>query len=843
MSTTAPSPEESPSGATPMILTRVARTHIDALGHDDAPLQLLIVGTAGSGKTRLLRRLCGRFTERGRTVLAGGPHTVIADVPADTVLFLDDAHLLDDDAVAQAATRVRTPGAGLILAMRPWPASESLRRLATELEHAQPPIVLGHVARADVLDQLELDGRTVDERCIDSILDLTGHLTWLVSEALSIHHDDCDDTAAHPAIREELRDLIAHRIARLDDDVRGVVQSVCLSPTGGGGPELALGRLAGHAKGLLQRNGQPAPVVRETVRATTSVERLWELYATSGGREVAPSPDELAGGARNERLAAALLADGDATLALDPVRAEELFRAAAEAGADRGAVAVRRAAAAWTLGAVDATGALLDAAASAPTSPADARAATALAAAVWAARGDLAMSAAVLAHADDDTPAAVAHGTIAATGAADLGLLDRLSTLPAARTAPSALVVSHQLLTRGLGSTLTTDTRTCLSDLIRSSEMYTAARTSAPTPELPAVLATVVALSLGEIAAAHSVIETAVRERHGGAWALPRLLLWQAWVAVQRERPHEAEAALEKARANRALPPRERVLADAIAVALTRRYADPSALAPVWRVARESILRTRFDLFSLLPLGEFAVSAARLGDLDRIRPHLDEAYDAVERLGSPPLWSAPLHWAGLHCSILQNQPAELAPHAHALLAAAPHVRLAKMMAAAGRVWTEVLTGKVDVDAIEKAALGLASVGLAWDGARLAGQGAARSDDRRVIGRLLACARQLHPREELVEQHPDETGTDTGPISRPNDMLSAREREVAALVLEGKTYAEIGESIFISPRTAEHHIARIRRRLGATSRSDLIAKLRMVLDDTAGAASVVRGDFA
>ena len=50
------------------------------------------------------------------------------------------------------------------------------------------------------------------------------------------------------------------------------------------------------------------------------------------------------------------------------------------------------------------------------------------------------------------------------------------------------------------------------------------------------------------------------------------------------------------------------------------------------------------------------------------------------------------------------------------------------------------------------------------------------------------------------------------------------------MLAGKTYAEIGTAIFISPRTAEHHIARIRRRLGATTRSELLARLRLVLDD-------------
>ncbi|MGH3703785.1 MAG: response regulator transcription factor, partial [Agromyces sp.] len=64
-----------------------------------------------------------------------------------------------------------------------------------------------------------------------------------------------------------------------------------------------------------------------------------------------------------------------------------------------------------------------------------------------------------------------------------------------------------------------------------------------------------------------------------------------------------------------------------------------------------------------------------------------------------------------------------------------------------------------------------------------------------------------------------------------EMLSDRELEVARLVLQGKTYAEIGESIFISPRTAEHHIAHIRRRLGASSRSEVIARLRVLIEES------------
>ncbi|WP_043503987.1 helix-turn-helix domain-containing protein [Georgenia sp. SUBG003] len=61
-------------------------------------------------------------------------------------------------------------------------------------------------------------------------------------------------------------------------------------------------------------------------------------------------------------------------------------------------------------------------------------------------------------------------------------------------------------------------------------------------------------------------------------------------------------------------------------------------------------------------------------------------------------------------------------------------------------------------------------------------------------------------------------------------LSAREKEVARLVLVGKTYREIGETIFISPRTAEHHIARIRRRLGVDTRAEMLTRLRALLGE-------------
>jgi DNA-binding CsgD family transcriptional regulator len=60
-------------------------------------------------------------------------------------------------------------------------------------------------------------------------------------------------------------------------------------------------------------------------------------------------------------------------------------------------------------------------------------------------------------------------------------------------------------------------------------------------------------------------------------------------------------------------------------------------------------------------------------------------------------------------------------------------------------------------------------------------------------------------------------------------LSDREREVATLLVTGLTYKEIGERLFISAKTVEHHVARMRQRLGAGSRGELFSQLRAALD--------------
>lgn len=56
---------------------------------------------------------------------------------------------------------------------------------------------------------------------------------------------------------------------------------------------------------------------------------------------------------------------------------------------------------------------------------------------------------------------------------------------------------------------------------------------------------------------------------------------------------------------------------------------------------------------------------------------------------------------------------------------------------------------------------------------------------------------------------------------PYETLTDREREVLHLAAEGRTSAEIGDRLFISPRTVESHRAHLMQKLGLKTQSELI----------------------
>ena len=126
---------------------------------------------------------------------------------------------------------------------------------------------------------------------------------------------------------------------------------------------------------------------------------------------------------------------------------------------------------------------------------------------------------------------------------------------------------------------------------------------------------------------------------------------------------------------------------------------------------------------------------------------------------------------------------------------------------------------VEIFLDEFAASALAGRGLAWDASRLAGQAAIRADDATVARRLLEQARELHRQTDTAAPGAAEVG------------LSDREVEIARFVVDGLTYKEIGAQLYIAPKTVEHHVARIRRKVQAGSRAEMIAALREVVTST------------
>jgi DNA-binding CsgD family transcriptional regulator len=360
-------------------------------------------------------------------------------------------------------------------------------------------------------------------------------------------------------------------------------------------------------------------------------------------------------------------------------------------------------------------------------------------------------------------------------------------------------------------------------------------------PDTPAALGALAALSSGEAAHAEWVLAQAVATGEGGPVARPRHHLLLAWSAMLGGRFDDARAHHAEALASgRALTPRDELVHRALDVGIARRTNDLAALVRAWPGAREALLRHEVDLFMLLPLGELSVAAARLGQSHALAPQLAAAWDLLDRCGHPVLWSAPMHWYAVHAAVAAERPDGLEPHAAALVQGAQVSRYAALLADAGKAWVQVRAGRVDPAAVQRTGRRLHAAGLGWDASRLAAHAAARTDDQRSASTLMQLARDLH--RPGAERPPDAAAPApaTPPAHPPAEPaeaaihLTEREVEVAQLVLAGHTYREISERLYISTKTVEHHVARMRQRLGLDSRAALLAHLRARLQPAPGA---------
>jgi DNA-binding CsgD family transcriptional regulator len=803
------------------ILDDAATRHLDALAAD-ARVHVGIVAPGGYGKTTLLHHLGARILATGTPV-----HTDLADA-TDGVLLVDDAHLFDDAEL----TRLRDLAAQvrLVVTARPWPRSAALTEL---LDLVQEQVLPTPFDREQVKACLPAGRRT--DALAEFVHAETGGVPAFVDRLVR----------ALPANKPEVpvAALVEFRpeFGRLDEDVL----TFLLAADAGIGLHLdllveLLARdaaavadivSAARSTGLIGPTGALLPIARRAIRTLVPVERrawmrqrLAELQLARGGQVLALVRPLLGTGVGGEAAATAFEAAAAEAVASDPALAARLYEAAVAAGRPSLQVAARRAEALALAGDLDGALRLADEVITTEEA-AGRRHAAGVAAAALAHRGQLFRSTQLYRWSGTDEGKHFA--TLGLLGLGDLADARELRASASSDGPPTSLSSAITLMAGGLLESVTGTPTTALSMMVRAAGLLEPVGRSVLLPDSPAALGALLSLHYGELGTASSLLDRAAAAGTGGTPLAMRHQLLRTWIQMLRGNLTTAAEQLSALRGTH-LEPRDWLFAVAIELGVARRAGDTNTLGRAWVQAGEALLRHPMDLFTILPLGELTVAAARLRDEARLSAHLSQARALLSGLGEPPLWATPLWWGGLHAAVLADQPEEAEAQVEAMARAAAKDEQFGILANAGRCWADLMAGKVDADAVEDAARALHTAGFTWDGARLAGRAATRTADRKAMVRLLDCARLLQGKPVTARRVPD---LPDEKASMPSVTLSDRELQVAELVVSGMTYKDVGDRLFISAKTVEHHVARMRQRLGASSRSELLSQLRSLVGST------------
>ncbi|HEY5151002.1 MAG TPA: isoniazid response ATPase/transcriptional regulator IniR [Mycobacterium sp.] len=809
------------------------------------PMKLLVTGGVGTGKTNALNAIRGALRDAGAPVASRPPQS--ADSAG--VVVVDDAHLLTAEELGRLTELAADPSSTVVVAAQPRDHDERLRVLMTAIERERPRIVLEPLAGAEVSRLLaDPSGHPPRTELVTNVMVATAGIPFLVSAVLGSVRP-----LSATSITQSAFFALVERLRRLDEPDLDTLLIASLSSDLG----------AADIAAALDLSAERAQTLMDRARATGLIEPSHSPHFL---RSVHRAVAQIAGNARHRDIESALLRSqvamstmspalalrlaehgvSDAGLAeilrkqADAVRAEpataaRLYRAAVDAGATelRPQLADALALCGETQAAASEADGLLGSA-----DPAERAVAVRVAASVAAHNGNYAQAAELFTWLGPYPDAVVsAAAAIVLTAVGDVGGARNALAVQNAGP-PTAASRAGRTLADGLLATIDGPYAAAATKLGQA--MAAEFSATQVLPDSPAALVTLAALHGGDPVRARSVISRAVRAgKDGDPLHGHRHRLLLAWTKMQDGQLAGASSDLAGIDEG-VLQRRDALWAAALRTAIARRGGDTGALHKHWYAAMEVLAEYSMDLFTLLPLGELWMAAARIRQQDRLTPVLEQAFGLLEALGDPPAWSVPLHWAGVHAGILANDPAAVAPHGQALTAAAAHDPFARALAGAGRTWLRVLAGQVEPDEVNAAAGGLAQFGLTSDATRLAGQAALQASDPKVSGLMLQIARDLKLTggDSSADAAAQEIRPAVGGARPASSPLSDREREVAELLLLGMPYRDIGAQLFISAKTVEHHVARIRRRLGAESRSEMLSMLRAIMtpEVPAGSAS-------
>ncbi len=822
------------------------------------PLTAAIVGPGGTGKSSLVKAIVAAYEDAGVRAVRVDADTDLTAVADDLPLLVEDAHRLSPKALAALRERARADGARMVVNYRPWPRPDGLSSLGAQLSRHRSPIVLGHLGRDEVAEHVARRvGGAPPDALVALVHEQSGGLPMFVGLVTQAMVDTGRFDPRHPdrfrrpprvTVSPGLAERLRYLLEALDPRIYTVFEALALGapldaevlcPLLGTDPaELAETVDAAFATGLLTDAGELIVFVRNLVlrlipvlRRRNMQRRLAEIQLDSGGPMLTVGRQLAESRATGARAAAVMAAAADEAVRTSPLLAVELYDAAVRAAGSTPAVVARRAQAAALAGDPAQALRLADEILTTESTAPDRRRAVSVTAAILARRGFAARAAELYQRLGgaDVLPAVPA---LLAAGELDRARAVLADAPPSEADAPTLNASAVRLLAAGVLESVDGDASVALSHLTQAAGLLESAGEVVLLPYSPAELVAVVAAQCGEVALADTTLGHAVAGKLGGGLHLGRLLLLHGWNALARGALDTAQGVLDRVGAA-PLEPGDELLAAALATGLARRHADPAALAAAFARGRTALIRHPADLYLLRPLGELAVAAAILGERESIAPHLDRARALLARLGDPPLWTVPLHWSLLQADLAAGDLDSADSRARAL--AEVPARHAKAFAAAAACWPRVARGDVDPHEVRAAAIGLQHAGLAADGAALAAAASVRTADRKDGAALLAFARNLSDNagfEPPPPAPPAEPGTADEALAEAAaaPLLSERELEVGRLILAGLTHKQIGARLFISAKTVEHHVARMRNRLGADGRNELFGMLRNLIGD-------------
>jgi DNA-binding CsgD family transcriptional regulator len=780
----------------------------------------VVVGVDGAGRTHRLGQIAAAAT--GPVVRVDGhpePPADLADRLAEArrdgaLLVVDDAHRLPAEALRALSAAARQ-GVAMAIARRPTIERAELGELDELVASRGPVELLAPLDEQGVAAVIAAaTGRPASLDLVGPIRAASAGLPAVAAAIAAAGGAAGEPGAPAPALVARMQ----QRLARLEPGIADVARTLALrldltddvlaAAAGLDQVRLAPAMRALRDAGLLVPGGERMiPAVAQAILAElppAGRRRLHDAVAralvATGGDPVVAASQLSAAQARTPGAAEVYRAAADRLRFADPAAALAWYEDALDAGAQPAALVAGRAEAAALVGRpVDVDGP--------PAGPGEAARVALAAGAVAAHQGRAARAAEALLAAGPPGPVLAAPALLAA-GQPDQARAAAAGDgpLPLRRLARAVLAAGDPIAALPL--------------LIEAAEALESAPPPVVLPDTPHALAAVVAVTAADVATAEHLLDRALTGGVGGPAAADRHRVLLAWVRMRAGRYDTAVAELRRP-AGTPLPGRERLLAAALSAGIARRSGDIARLREAWSLAEPVLARRAVDLFQAEAVEELLVAAARLGQRERVAPVLDPLAQIVDRLGNPPAWAVSVGWIRLQVAVAaEDLPAAAAAAGQlATVADAAPRQLAQIAAAAH--WARALAGQVDPDRLLAAAEGLAAAQLPWEASRLAGHAAIRTTDPAAARRLLERARELAGTDPVTVE--SRAGPSYG-------GLSDREVEVAQLVLEGRTYREIGAQLYLAPKTVEHHVARIRTKLGATSRAELVAALRRVLDD-------------